>query len=235
MAATLVPQFGLATAGMTDADTCAESVKRALDTGYRHVDTAQLYENEAAVGRGIWRSSVDREDVFPATKVAPANLSPEDVLESTERSLARLGVDYLDLLYVHWPTGEYEAQTTLGAFDRLVTEGLIRHAGVSNFTSHLLAEARAHLSVPIIAHQIELHPLLPQPELVSNARRHETQIVAYSPLMAVEFSTFQWSAYSPTRTAVVWPRLRSRGFFNEMVSSRFPKPLATTSRRTMQR
>ena len=178
-----LPAPGLDTSGNDDQEECAETVRRALETGYRHVDTAQMYDNEAAVGDGIRRADVDREEVFLATKVHPDNLAPEDVRATARESLDRLGVDSVDLLYVHWPIGEYDAGATLPVFDDLHDEGLVEHVGVSNFTPDLLAEAVDLLDAPIFAHQVECHPLLQQAELRELASDHDHYLVAYSPLM----------------------------------------------------
>jgi 2,5-diketo-D-gluconate reductase B len=178
-----IPRLGLGTSGNTDADTCAQTVADALELGYRHVDTAQMYDNEAHVGEGINRADVPREDVFLATKVHPDNLAYSDVHESVEESLDRLGVSYVDLLYVHWPLSAYEAEDTLPAFDELYEDGTIDHVGVSNFTPSLLGEARELLDAPIAAHQVERHPLLPQRELLTEARAHDHILVAYAPLL----------------------------------------------------
>jgi 2,5-diketo-D-gluconate reductase B len=94
----------------------------------------------------------------------------------------RLGLDVIDLLYVHWPLGAYDPADTLRAFDELREEGLIRHVGLSNFTPDLLDEARDHLDAPIAAHQVEMHPLLHQDDLVTYARKHDHVLVAYSPI-----------------------------------------------------
>ena len=174
--------LGLGTWQNTDPDECADSIATALDIGYRHVDTAQGYDNEAAVGRGIAESSVPREEVFLATKVDTDSLAAEDVVASTEESLEKLGTDYVDLLYVHWPTDTYEARDTLPAFQRLSDEGKIRHVGVSNFEPRHLDEAREILDAPIFANQVELHPYVQQRELREYARDHDHHVVAYSPL-----------------------------------------------------
>ena len=186
MNGTPVPKPGLGTSGNTDPDECAGSVATALELGYRHVDTAQMYDNEAAVGDGIAEADVDREEVFLATKVLPDDLAHDDVLRTAEESLDRLGVDAVDLLYVHWPTGAYDPEETLPAFDELADEGLIDHVGVSNFTPDLMDEAREVLDAPILAHQVEMHPLLRQDELLADAREHDTRLVAYAPMMQGE-------------------------------------------------
>ncbi|MFP9062390.1 aldo/keto reductase [Natrialbaceae archaeon A-chndr2] len=181
MAVNGIPQPGFGTSGHDD-DTCVESVERALEVGYRHVDTAQMYDNEELVGEALERVDLDRDDVFLATKVHPSNLAYEDVLESTEASLERLGVESVDLLYVHWPTDAYDSAETLPAMDEVVDRGLTRHVGVSNFTIELLEEARSILEAPIVANQVELHPRLQQPELVDYGREHDITTVAYCPV-----------------------------------------------------
>jgi 2,5-diketo-D-gluconate reductase B len=177
-----IPMLGLGTWQNDDHDECVQSVKTALDMGYRHIDTAQAYGNEEAVGEAIAQSDVDREDIFLATKVWITNLDYEDVLTSTEESLDKLGTDYVDLLYVHWPAGEYDPSETLRAFDELHDEGTIRNVGVSNFEPEHVDEAREHLDAPLFANQVEMHPFLPQGELREYAESTGIELVAYSPL-----------------------------------------------------
>lgn len=154
----------------------------AIEVGYRLIDTAQWYENEDVVGQGIADSPLDRDEITVASKVVPANLAHDDVLETTADSLDRLGVDTIDVQYVHWPTNAYDPQTTLSAFDRLVDEGKIGNIGVSNFTPELLEEARELTENPILANQVEMHPLLQQDELVDYVADHGMVLVAYAPL-----------------------------------------------------
>jgi len=177
-----LPAIGLGTSGMDDPEECRESVARALDIGYRHVDTAQMYDNERPVGEGLRRSVVDREEMVLATKIHPDNLAYDDAIETAHESLDRLGVDAVDLLYVHWPMRAYDPGESLRAMDELHDEGLTRHVGVSNFTPALLDEAREILDAPIAAHQVECHPLLQQEELRAYAREHDHTLVAYCPL-----------------------------------------------------
>jgi 2,5-diketo-D-gluconate reductase B len=175
------PTVGLGTMGLdTAAD--ARAVTTAVEMGYRHVDTAQIYGNEAVVGDALAAADVPREDVFLATKVWADRLGHDDVISSTRESMAKLGVDYLDLLYVHRPIDAYDPPETLAAFDRLREEGLIRHVGVSNFELSDLETARAHLDAPVAAHQTEYHPLFTRPELLDDAREHGYAPVAYSPM-----------------------------------------------------
>ena len=177
-----MPGFGLGTWQNEDPDACAESVRTALEDGYRHVDTAQIYGNEAAVGRGIAAAAVDREDVFLATKVWIDSLGHDDVLESTEESLERLGTEYVDLLYVHWPAGEYDPEATLSAFEKLRESGTIDRIGVSNFEPSHVETAQSVVDAPIFANQVEMHPLLPQRELRAFCADAGVELVAYSPL-----------------------------------------------------
>ncbi len=177
-----MPQLGFGTWENDDHDQCATSVETALDVGYRHIDTAQIYRNEAAVGDGIAASSVPREDIFLATKVWISNLAADDVLTTTDESLERLGTEYLDLLYVHWAAGEYNPEETLPAFEQLYESGKINRIGVSNFEPAHLDRARELLDVPIFANQVELHPFLQQETLREYATEAGINLVAYSPL-----------------------------------------------------
>ncbi|GAB7008152.1 aldo/keto reductase [Halorubrum trueperi] len=177
-----MPVLGLGTWENDDLAQCAESVTTALETGYRHVDTAQIYGNEAAVGEGIAAADVDREDVFLATKVWIDQLSPADVARSTRESLQKLDTKYVDLLYVHWPAGEYDPAETLPAFAELRDDGLIDRIGVSNFEPEHLDAATDALGETPFANQVEMHPLLRQEELREYADANDIELVGYSPL-----------------------------------------------------
>jgi 2,5-diketo-D-gluconate reductase B len=166
-----------------DYEVCVQTVSNALDIGYRHIDTAQIYGTEACVGDALERSSVPRDDVFLATKVHYQKLGYDDTLASVEQSLADLGVETIDLLYVHWPAGAYDPEETLRAFNELAASEVVDNVGVSNFTPDLLDEARSLLTPPLFAHQVEMHPLLQQDELRAYAREHDHYLVAYSPLV----------------------------------------------------
>jgi 2,5-diketo-D-gluconate reductase B len=173
-----LPPIGLGTMGIEDPATIAH----AIDLGYRHLDTAQIYDNEDVVGEGIARADVPREELTVATKVWADSLAPEDVRRTTEESLERLGLDRVDLLYVHRPIEAYDPERTLPAFNGLREEGSIHEVGVSNFTPDELDEARSVLDSPIFAHQVECHPLYRQRELREYARGAGHMLVAYSPL-----------------------------------------------------
>ena len=204
-------RLGLGTWQNTDAEQCANSVRQALETGYRHVDTAQIYDNEAYVGEGLADADVPRDDVFLATKIWKSNLRHDDVIETAKESLDRLGVDYLDLLYIHWPSDEYAPEDTLPAFDQLREEGLIQNVGVSNFEPEHIDTARDVLDAPVFANQVEMHPFLQQDDLLDHCRRHDVNVVAYSPLArgrVFENETIQDIAQkhdaSPAQVSLAW-------------------------------
>jgi diketogulonate reductase-like aldo/keto reductase len=174
-----IPQIGLGTSGLTG-DDCAESVRDALEIGYRHVDTAPSYDNEEAVGRGLATADVPREDVFLTTKLSHDGLDAEGVPRQLAESLERLGTGYVDLLLIHWPNSEVALEETLGAMEALRRQGDVRAIGVSNFPSEMLE--RALELAPVVANQVEYHAYLAQPELLALARDHDVAIAAYRPL-----------------------------------------------------
>jgi 2,5-diketo-D-gluconate reductase B len=177
-----LPPVGLGTMGIDDPD----AVATALAVGYRHLDTARIYGNEAVVGEGLAAGltgeEFDREDVTVATKLWTDDLAADAVGPAARESAGRLGVDAIDLLYVHRPRGDYAPEATLPALDRLDDEGLVRNVGVSNFEIPGLDRAVDVLGRPPAAHQTELHPLFYNPELIDHARDHGYPVVAYSPL-----------------------------------------------------
>ena len=177
-----IPMLGLGTWENEDPDACATSVETALEMGYRHIDTAQIYGNEESVGAGLAAADVDREEIFLATKVWIDDLDHEGVIETTDESLDRLGVDSVDLMYVHWPSRTYDAEETLAAFNELHADGKIDRIGVSNFEPDQLREAIELSDAPIVDNQVECHPLLQQDELREVAAEEGVELVAYSPL-----------------------------------------------------
>jgi 2,5-diketo-D-gluconate reductase B len=180
---TEIPKLGLGTWKNTDSGECAKSVETALEMGYRHIDTAQVYDNEEFVGEGIERADVDREDFFLASKVWIDRLgSEEDVVLSMEESLEKLGVDQVDLMYIHWPSGDYQPETSLNAMQKLVEKGMAKSIGISNFEPGQVDEAMEIAGEDIIANQVEMHPLFRQEELLEKCREHDITLVAYSPL-----------------------------------------------------
>ncbi|WP_436927412.1 aldo/keto reductase [Halosimplex amylolyticum] len=176
-----VPALGLGTWQLTGEE-CYDAVSTALELGYRHVDTAQLYENEREVGRAIADPDVDRDDVWVTTKVTPGNARTDDVVESTKESLDRLGTGYVDLLLLHWPNPLVSFRDTARGMAELRDDGLIRHAGVSNFRRWRLRRAREKSPIPILADQVRLHPFYTHQALREDAVENETMVTAYSPL-----------------------------------------------------
>jgi diketogulonate reductase-like aldo/keto reductase len=170
---------------MLTGTTCTEAVAKAIETGYRFIDTAQYYENEKEVGAAIAASGM-RDDLFVATKVWVDRLGYKDVLKSTNVSLKKLGLKSVDLLYVHWPSPpNYKPEETLRAFCELVDLELVRNIGVSNFTPALIDEAIAvceGYGKAIMAVQVEHHPLLQQREMREYLNGKDMDLVAYSPL-----------------------------------------------------
>jgi len=176
-----LPALGLGTYDLDDDET-ADSVRAALDAGYGHIDTAEGYHNEEAIGDALVESDVDRDDVFLTSKVLAKNLNYESVIESCETSLDRLGTDYLDLYLIHWPNPAISLRETLQAMAELRDRGLVRDVGVSNFSAYQLSCAHHVSDVPIAVNQIEFHPWFQRPDLVGYCRETDTVIEAAAPL-----------------------------------------------------
>lgn len=178
-----VPAPGLGTWQLTG-DACRRGVLHALDLGYRHIDTAQIYENEREVGEGIAESPIDRDEVFLTTKVWRSNVEPESMRSSTEESLRRLGTDYVDLLLIHWPVDRVPLERQIDTLVELCREGKTRHVGVSNFLPEQVDGVLDRLpdDVPLFAHQAEYHPFLDQSPVLKRAREFDHMFTAYSPL-----------------------------------------------------
>lgn len=176
-----VPALGFGTWQLSGRS-CVEAVHGALELGYRHIDTAQMYGNESEVGRALRDSGIARGEIFLVTKVAPGNYARAAVRRSTEESLRRLGVDQVDLLLIHWPTGERPIAETLGAMAELREEGKTRFIGVCNFTVKLLEEAVEGLGADLLCNQVEYHPFLSQRAVLGALERHGLMLTAYTPL-----------------------------------------------------
>ena len=173
-----IPIVGLGTWALRDV---ARMVGEAIRIGYRHIDTAQMYGNEAEVGQGV-RASGLRAEVMVTTKIQPSLLAPRDVERSTKESLKRLNLDAIDLLLIHWPNPQVPLADTLGAMSKLKREGVTRAIGVSNFTVAQLAEANKLSPEPVVCNQIECHPFLNQDKVIAACRKHGMAVVAYSPV-----------------------------------------------------
>lgn len=159
-----------------------EAVHMALDTGYRHIDTARMYANEQEVGEGIAASSVAREEVFLTTKIFKDSLDAESLKKELDTSLHLLGTDYVDLLLIHWPSADVALEETLGAMDQARKAGKTKHIGVSNFTIELLDRAIKASASSIACNQVEYHPYLSQEKLLRFCRGKGVPLVAYCPL-----------------------------------------------------
>jgi len=174
---TTVPKLGFGTWEILGRD-CEEAVADALEIGYRHIDTAQAYDNEAEVGKAIAASGISRKELWLTTKLWREEYGR--VRESAQESLERLQVSCIDLLLLHWPNDDVPLDATLDALAGLREEGLIKHFGVSNFPAGML---RAALGMaPIFTDQVEFHPFLGQDELVELATERDFMVTAYSPL-----------------------------------------------------
>ena len=176
-----IPAIGFGTWTLTGAP-CADLVRRALGCGYRHIDTADLYDNEEAVGEGIRASGVPRNDIFLTTKVWYTNLADGDLQRSAETSLRKLDVDDVDLLLIHWPSKSIPLAESIKALDETKERGLARHIGVSNFPTALVEEAVALSNHPLACNQVEYHPMLNQDAVIATCRRHGMAVVSYCPL-----------------------------------------------------
>lgn len=159
---------------------CEDRVADALAIGYRHVDTASMYENHERVGRGVRASGVDREELFLTTKLWLDDLRPYAVRASTERALRELGTDYVDLLLVHWPNPDVPLPSTIESMMELVERDRVRSIGVSNFPPSWVERAAA--AGPVVCDEVEYHPLLSQDHLLAPLRARGMALLAYSPL-----------------------------------------------------
>ncbi|QPF82295.1 aldo/keto reductase [Bradyrhizobium genosp. L] len=176
-----IPAIGLGTWELRGR-ACARIVEQALRLGYRHIDTAQIYENEREVGDGLRASGVKRDDVFVTTKVWTTHFKPNDLERSAKESLARLRLTEVDLLLLHWPNPQVPLAETLGALAKVRQAGLARHIGVSNFTVALIEEAVAACPEPLACDQVEYHPYLDQAKVMEACACHGMALVAYSPI-----------------------------------------------------
>jgi diketogulonate reductase-like aldo/keto reductase len=176
-----IPAIGLGTWELRGRS-CARLVEQALKLGYRHIDTAQAYDNEREVGEGLRASRVRRDEVFVTTKVWTTHFAPNDLERSTRESLTKLRLSEVDLLLLHWPNPHVPLTETLGALAHVKQLGMARHIGVSNFTVALIEEAVAACPEPLVCDQVEYHPYLDQSKVRDGCARHGLAVVAYSPI-----------------------------------------------------
>jgi 2,5-diketo-D-gluconate reductase B len=176
-----IPFLGLGTWDLRGR-TCVRMVEQALQLGYRHIDTAEMYDNEREVGEGLHASGVKRGEIFVTTKIWPSHFAPRNLERAARDSLTRLHLREVDLLLLHWPNPQIPLADTLGALGKVKRDGLARHIGVSNFTVKLLEEAVRVSAEPLVANQIECHPFLDQSKVIAACRGHDMAVVAYSPI-----------------------------------------------------
>jgi diketogulonate reductase-like aldo/keto reductase len=176
-----IPLIGLGTWDLRGR-VCARMIEESLRLGYRHIDTAAMYDNESAVGEGMRASGVPRDEVFITTKVWQSDLAARDFERSAKTSLANLRLAAVDLLLIHWPNTRIPLAETIGVLCKMKREGLALHVGVSNFTADLLAQATKLSTEPLVCNQIECHPFLDQSTVIAECRKHGMAVVAYSPI-----------------------------------------------------
>jgi 2,5-diketo-D-gluconate reductase B len=176
-----IPLLGLGTWDLRGR-VCARVVEQALRLGYRHVDTAEMYDNEREVGEALRASGVKRNDIFVTTKIWPSHFAPLELERAARECLGRLRLGEVDLLLLHWPNPQIPLAETLGALCKVKRDGFARHIGVSNFTVSLMDEALQLSSEPLVCNQFECHPFLDQSKLIAACRQQAMAVVAYSPI-----------------------------------------------------
>jgi diketogulonate reductase-like aldo/keto reductase len=178
-----IPQLGFGVFKVNDGDDVAAAIAAALDTGYRHIDTAAIYRNEEGVGRAIVASEVERSDIFVTTKLWNSDQGYDSALAAVDVSLTKLGLDYVDLYLVHWPKPEH-TRDTWRAMEEIKASGKARAIGVSNFLPEHLGQLLEHAVVDPCINQIEFHPHLQSPNLVDYCDENGIVVEAWSPLKA---------------------------------------------------
>lgn len=173
-----MPALGFGTFRMKE-DAVHAILPKAIALGFRHIDTAQIYKNEAAVGAAIKASRVPRADIFLTTKVWVDRFRHDDLLASVDESLARLETDHVDLLLLHWPKSDVPLAERIGALNEVVKAGKARHIGISNFNTAMMAEAVKLSDAPLATNQVEYHPYLDQTKVIEGARKAGLSVTAY--------------------------------------------------------
>ncbi len=204
-----MPALGLGTWRMKGAE-CTQAVQHALGLGYRHIDTAEMYGNEEAVGEALAHGGVPRGEVHLTTKVWYENLAPDAMQRAIEASLTKLRTPYVDLYLIHWPAPQMDLPAAIEALVRVKEEGLARAIGVSNFPVALLQQAM-EMGAPIAANQVEYHVLLDQTKLVTYCQSQGIAVEAYAPLAQGRLAEHeelraiaQKHGASPAQVALKW-------------------------------
>lgn len=177
-----IPLFGLGVFMSKEGTEVEHAVRTALNEGYRHIDTAAVYGNESGVGKAVRDSGIPRSQVFITSKVWNAEQGYATTLKAFEKSLDRLGTDYLDLYLIHWPKGELSVETWK-ALEELYASERVKAIGVSNFLVHHLQDLLPHCHIKPMVNQVEFHPYLQQPDLLKFCLENQIQLEAWSPIM----------------------------------------------------
>ncbi len=216
-----IPAIGFGTSGLGDVR--AEHVAAALKAGYRHIDTARKYGTERVVGEGMRASGVPRQDVFLCTKVSHENLHAADFARSVEASLAALGVDYVDLLLVHWPQKSTPLAETMGALAKAKRQGLTRHIGVANFNIAMMDDAIRLCPEPLVTLQAECHPYVDQRKVIAACRARGLVLTAYCPLARGRLQGDPILAEIAQRTGKTFAQVALRWLVQQEVIAAIPR------------
>lgn len=176
-----IPALGLGTSGLRGEE-CTKVVKQALELGYRHIDTADMYGNHRAIAEALNESEIDRDELFITSKIQSQDLESKQLFKSAARLLTELDIKYFDLLLIHWPNPDIPVEESLKAMQELKKDGRARNIGVSNFTIPLLKETLEHYPDLVTVNQVEFHPTLYQKDLLDFAFKNDVILTAYSPL-----------------------------------------------------
>jgi len=177
-----IPVVGYGTMRFPEPERAVDLIAHSLECGYRHIDTARKYGSEQWVGEGIRASGLPREDIWVTTKVTEENATADDFARSLDTSLKTLGLDYVDLLLIHWHQPKVPLEETLGALAKARREGLAKNIGVSNFTVALLDEAVDKCPEPLVANQIEYHAYINQDKVIAACRKHGMLVTCHAPI-----------------------------------------------------
>jgi diketogulonate reductase-like aldo/keto reductase len=216
-----IPAIGFGTSGIGDVR--PEHVAAALKAGYRHIDTAWKYGTERAVGEGIRASGIPRQDIFLCTKVSHEYLHADDFARSVDESLERLGVDYVDLLLVHWPEKNTPLAETMGALAKAKRQGLTHHVGVANFNIAMLDEAIRLCPEPLVTLQAECHPYLDQTKVIAACRQRGLVLTAYCPLARGRLNGDPVLAEIARRTGKTFAQVALRWLMQQEIIAAIPR------------
>jgi 2,5-diketo-D-gluconate reductase B len=216
-----IPAIGFGTSGMGDVR--AEHVATALKAGYRHIDTAWKYGTERQVGEGMRASGIPRQQIFLCTKVSHEYLHAEDFARSVDESLKNLGLDFVDLLLVHWPEKNTPLAETMAALAEAKRQGLARHIGVANFNIAMLDEAIRLCPEPLVTLQAECHPYLDQSKVIAACRERGLVLTAYCPLARGRLNGDPVLADIARRTGKTFAQVALRWLMQQKVVAAIPR------------